>query len=752
MRLDRPCCLLLSLSLTWCLGDPAARSQTTLASPASPLGAQTGHADAVAAVAVSPCGQILASIDWRGGLVLWDLITYDQIWTFDTGLDCPLSLRFLPGSRHIAIEDMDGVPYLLDVTTAELRLLVEGGDDEEDWTHRTAWAEHNAVVAIQDTPTSLQVDHLYDGWAPTRLPGEPGVPHSDPAVAEVPIRIFALSPEGRLLVVGTDEGWFLQDTRTARVVQARRSPRTNLSGVAFSPHGDRIAIGNGIYLTVVNTLGGDVVWQAQPWSHRATELSIDWSDDGSYLLVHDGGKSVAVLDADLGTVVWTYSARRSLHRARFTPYDEYAVLSRGPGDNTKALEFHDWRTGELVDTVGLRGSQRHTAMTPAGDLVHARHRGIVVCAGIDCAVPDELEGMGIPVRDLALSDRYLLIAGEAATLWDLQTGAEIHRLREAEGDTTHVGLSSDGSTAILSGPGHSAWVWDIAEQRETKRFEAEYFSPDLAVPGDRGRLLITTDSRNSNRATLWDTEADGETPILHLDSSLVTTEEGTLLNNVTAAAVAPREKALAFGYSGGTCAVHDARTLERQWTVTAHTDVIGAVDFCPDGRWLATGGWDGEIHRYAASSGALLESFAGHDAPISVLQVSPDGRWVISGAWDRSARLWRVSRTAEPKLLDGHVGRITAAAFTADSRIVLTGSEDGTVRLWRVRDGQQIGALMALRDGGWVVLDPDGNYDSSGGGAYALYSTGSPGGVPLGGAGEHVPGLLHQILENGKEQ
>src|SRR6185295_16204960 len=61
----------------------------------------------------------------------------------------------------------------------------------------------------------------------------------------------------------------------------------------------------------------------------------------------------------------------------------------------------------------------------------------------------------------------------------------------------------------------------------------------------------------------------------------------------------------------------------------------------------------------------------------------------------------------------GHTDGITAARFSPDGRLVLTVSEDQTARLWRTSTGIEICRLISFRDGTWVVVTPDGRFDTN---------------------------------------
>jgi WD40 repeat protein len=65
--------------------------------------------------------------------------------------------------------------------------------------------------------------------------------------------------------------------------------------------------------------------------------------------------------------------------------------------------------------------------------------------------------------------------------------------------------------------------------------------------------------------------------------------------------------------------------------------------------------------------------------------------------------LWRIAVPTE----------VRAVLVAREDRLLVTAMLDGTVRLWRAEDGQELLALLVLRDGRWVMWTPGGHFDAS---------------------------------------
>ncbi|GAB4467308.1 MAG: NB-ARC domain-containing protein [Elainellaceae cyanobacterium] len=119
---------------------------------------------------------------------------------------------------------------------------------------------------------------------------------------------------------------------------------------------------------------------------------------------------------------------------------------------------------------------------------------------------------------------------------------------------------------------------------------------------------------------------------------------------------------------------------------------ILAIAFSPDGKLLATGDVNHEIHIWQVADGKQLLSLRVDEGWVWAVAFSPDGRTLASSA-NRSVHLWDLQTGACLKTLQGYSDRVFSVAFSPDGQYLATGSEDHWVRVWNVRSGTLLHSL-----------------------------------------------------------
>ena len=121
--------------------------------------------------------------------------------------------------------------------------------------------------------------------------------------------------------------------------------------------------------------------------------------------------------------------------------------------------------------------------------------------------------------------------------------------------------------------------------------------------------------------------------------------------------------ALAALAAGGLAAAEKQASLVG--TLTGHADAVSAVTWSPDGKFLATAGFDNTVRLWSSSSLKEIRSLEGHTRLVLTAAFAPDGRRLASGGLDNSVRIWDLPAAAPERTLAGHAAAVVAAGAEA---------------------------------------------------------------------------------------
>ena len=122
--------------------------------------------------------------------------------------------------------------------------------------------------------------------------------------------------------------------------------------------------------------------------------------------------------------------------------------------------------------------------------------------------------------------------------------------------------------------------------------------------------------------------------------------------------------------------------------IIGHADTVMSVVYCPDGRHVVTGCFDGTLRLWDATTGKPMREYKGHTGPVWQVSVSSDGKMIASASADHTVRHWNLENADQIGLLEGHTGQVRGVGFLPDGKVV-SGGGDG-IRLWDVATEKMI--------------------------------------------------------------
>jgi WD40 repeat protein/DNA-binding SARP family transcriptional activator len=291
-------------------------------------------------------------------------------------------------------------------------------------------------------------------------------------------------------------------------------------------------------------------------------------------------------------------------------------------------------------------------------------------------------------------------------LWRMATGEKIGvRLGGHESAVNSVAFSADGSKIATASFDGAVRLWDAADgtllhpsfTEHEGRVLSVAFSPD-------GRILATGGA--DHKILLYDV-ATGE----QISEPLVGHDNWVRDLRFDAAG-----DVLYSAATGGSLIRWD---MTRRKLFDGHTDRVRSLALSPDGRTLATSGFDARILLWDAATGKqLAELPTPHERSIIQVTYSPDGRYLAAADAGGMVSLWDVEKRQllRPPLTE-HESVLIGLAFSPDSRNLAVGDFLGNLSIWDVASGELMSVTPDAHDGWALALafSPDGQTLASGG-------------------------------------
>lgn len=508
------------------------------------------------------------------------------------------------------------------------------------------------------------------------------------------VNAVAFSPTGNQILTGSSDSTARLWALSGNLLHTFRGHPSKITAVAFSPDGKQVLIGSEDGALKLWDLSGNIL-QAYAGLENAV-ASIAFSPDGKQVL--GAAEHTAILWDLAGNEIQTFVDQSSmLSSVAFSP-DGKQILTGNKGGTAK---LWDLSGAEIRAFESRKRRQLYSVgFSPDGQKVLTTHReGRVVMWDLSGKELQLFKGhyFDYPVQSAVFSpDGKQVLTGSGdgtAKLWNLQG----NELQTFCGHTTwdlSVAFSPLGNQLLMGKDDGSLRLWDLSGSG-TKSYGNHEFSMLSVAFSPDGKQMAAGDVANG--VWFWPTP-DGEAELFENGSSVWSVAFSPDGNQILTGSGDEDQTAKLWNRNGGKLKIFKG-----------HTSAVRSVAFSPDGKQVLTGSQDSTAKLYSLS-GKLIRTFAGHTSSIKSVAFSPDGKTMLTGSVDQTVKLWDLSGRVL-HTFTGHTSEISAAIFSPDGKQILTSATyDNTPRLWDL-SGAQVQQFKGHNSGILAIaFSPDGKY------------------------------------------
>lgn len=247
-------------------------------------------------------------------------------------------------------------------------------------------------------------------------------------------------------------------------------------------------------------------------------------------------------------------------------------------------------------------------------------------------------------------------------------------LRGHHGAVRSMVLSLQANYLISGGNDATIRLWDLSSGKLVRQFTGHAGPVRSLALGDTQECLVS--SSEDGTLKIWNVRTGRcERTMQHPGGA------------PEAMALSPDGRILAT--AGWELHFWDLRLGTRVAGIAAHEGGCTAVLWARSGRFVVSGGADSRIAFWDPETGKQLGARACPHGPVTALSLSPFETILVSSGgnpWDRSGKVcvWDVSEGAPARLIEAHSAPISMAELTMDNRFVLTAAGDGELRVHTV--------------------------------------------------------------------
>jgi len=449
----------------------------------------------------------------------------------------------------------------------------------------------------------------------------------------------------------------------------------------------------------------------QPWlvsqtGHTNDITAVAISSDGRFAVSADAGGMIFLWEVSTGREIRSFKKHRDGVTALAISPDSQWLISGGTGGDS-ALRIWELASGKQLRT--LRGhygaitsiavSHRCSQLVSGSDDGHAIVWDIASGALLHRLTAREGSEMSM-ITAVAISQDTKWVAaadwGSSVRLFDTQAAREIRRL---VGHTDHVialAISPNNRWVLTSSRDGTARLWDLSTGRECQRYNYDGAGHSPLVFFIGNSPIVATGGK---APCLWDVNAGRQLERLPSgDPRAVSADVRIAINQQ--------------GHQS--LSAWDIKTKRQLGIFQGTRSRVNGVAISRDSHWIAAACDDHTAYLWDLVGGKLKRRCVGHRSVVNDVDIANNQDSLLTSSLDRSARLWNLDSGKEGRHFGGHTSAVKSARFVDRDRQIVTVEDyvegkswGGTIRFWDATTAKELHQFK-IPNLGRAVVTSDG--------------------------------------------